>query len=93
MRSDLTICKQNNYLHEKQHLCIKYIFCESVPHFAGRIKVKMLHGWFLMQWEREGLLIPVKSTFELSPCDLLSMDLKKSWLATHYFFQCCFVSS
>ena len=44
MRSDLTICKQNNYLHEKQHLCIKYIFCKSVPHFAGRIKVKMLHG-------------------------------------------------
>ena len=35
-----------------------------------------------MQWEREGLLIPVKSTFELSPCDLLSMDLKTSWLAT-----------
>ena len=29
MRSDLTICKQNNYLHEKQHLCIKYIFWQN----------------------------------------------------------------
>ena len=50
-----------------------------------------------MQWEREGLLIPVKSTFELSPCDLLSMDLKKSWLATLLFciflILCCSITN
>lgn len=35
-----------------------------------------------MQWEGETFLVPVKSTFELIPCDLFPINFQTPWLAS-----------